>query len=246
MTQREFEHESRTTKTGVYGTPGEQHTDQPYRTDLPYRNDQDVIVTTPKDLIRWGPVIAGLLAALATLITLSVLGLAIGATTTDGTVRNLGFGTGIWAALTALVAFFVGGLLAARTAAVRGHSNGLLNGAMVWFVAIPLLVYLLTSGIGTFARTAAAIAAPVASQFIGTPASDEALQLPGQAGETTPSEVVPQDLTSEQIARASEIVSRGAWGTLLSLGLTAAAALVGGYLGARSRVPHRTVREAHT
>src|SRR3712207_6616613 len=98
--------------------------------------------TKPADLICWGPILGGLFAALATLITLSVLGLAIGLSAFDpgDPLGNFGIGAGIWGALTALIAFFVGGWVAGRSAAFNGKTSGLFNGAMVWFVAIPLLV----------------------------------------------------------------------------------------------------------
>ncbi len=230
MTQRELQPQPGVVKTGVYDTPGERHTAQTYR------EDRDVIVTTPTDLIRWGPVIAGFLAAMATLITLSVLGLAIGAATVDGTNQNLGLGSGIWAAIAALIAFFIGGLLAARTAAVGGHSNGILNGAMVWFLTIPLLVFLLSSGVSAFISTAAQAVAPVAGEAIGN------VQVPGQPIQAP--DVTPPQVTPEQLEQAGDTVSRGAWGTLLSLGLTAAAAIAGGYVGSRSPLPRTTTREA--
>jgi hypothetical protein len=52
-----------------------------------------------------------------------------------------------------LISFFVGGWMAGRTSALRGTSSGILNAAMLWFVAIPLLVYLLGSGIGALAHS---------------------------------------------------------------------------------------------
>ena len=124
----------------------------------------------PTDLVRWGPILAGLFAALSTLATLTVLGLAIGASTfTPGaSLGNMGLGAGIWGAVSALLAFGVGGWLAARSAAVGGHSNGILNGAMVWFVAIPLLLYLLSSGIGNLVG-AAGSAAGMAAQAAAPP-----------------------------------------------------------------------------
>ena len=131
----------------------------------------DVDVVTPVDRVRWGPILAGLFAALSTLAVLAILGLAIGASAFNPGDQGstFGLGAGIWGALSTLLAFLVGGFIAARTAAVRGRSSGILNGAMVWFVAIPLLIYALGAGIGAIATTlgnvastAAEVAAPVA------------------------------------------------------------------------------------
>ena len=67
-----------------------------------------------------------------TVALLSVLGLAIGFTTiTPGDITStLGSGTGVWSAISILIALVVGGWAAARTAAVPGRANGALNGAL--------------------------------------------------------------------------------------------------------------------
>ena len=203
-------------------------------------------VVTPTDRVRWGSILAGLFAALSTLAVLGILGLALGATAFDpgDPARTVGIGAGIWGALSALLAFLVGGWTAARTAAVRGRRNGLLNGSMVWVVAIPLLLYLLTSGIGSVlgaagrtASTAAQAVAPVAGQAADTPgaqataaaaanAASSAIQATAQAVQQA-----AQDPANQ--AAAARAVRNGAWGTLGSLLLGLGAAALGGALGAR-------------
>jgi hypothetical protein len=118
------------------------------------------------DRVRWGPVIAGLFVSLATLAVLATLGVAIGFSAADrnDSASTFGIGVGVWGAASALIAFFVGGLVAARTAATpvtaidtEGHlknDNGLLQGAMVWAVAIPLTTYLAASAVGGAVGTA--------------------------------------------------------------------------------------------
>lgn len=118
------------------------------------------------DRLRWGPIVAGLFVALAVLAVLATLGAAIGFSSVDygDEPRNFGIGAGIWGAISALIAFFVGGLVAARTAATPVTSidrdgsirndNGLLQGAMVWAVAVPLSMYLAASTAGSMIRGA--------------------------------------------------------------------------------------------
>lgn len=216
----------------------------------------DVDVVTPTDRVRWGPVLAGLFAALATLATLTVLGTAIAGSAFDpgDTARSFGLGAGIWGAISTLISFLVGGWLAARTAALPGKSSGILNGAMVWFVAIPLLLYLLSSGLtslvstaGRAAGTAAAAVAPAAGAAAGDAANNPALQATAQAGAAGAAGAVQataqalgqaaQDPQNQQAA--ADTVSRGAWGTLLSLGLAAAASIGGGILGSRREEDER-------
>src|SRR4051794_29272532 len=141
-------------------------------------------VITPTDRVRWGPIVAGLFCSLATLALLSVLGLAIGFTAydADDRLRSFGIGAGIWAAISALIAFFVGGMISARTSAMSGRDNGMLQGAMVWVVAIPLLAYLLTGLVGTAARTTNA-ALNTAAQAGNLAANTAA----GQQAQTQPS-----------------------------------------------------------
>jgi hypothetical protein len=119
-----------------------------------------VAAVTPTDHVRWGPVLAGLFAALSTMVVLSVLGAAVAGSTFDpgDQARTYGIGTGVWAAVSMLLAFGIGGWLAARSAAVRGHGNGVLNGAMVWVVAIPLMLWMISAAVGSAARAANAAA----------------------------------------------------------------------------------------
>jgi hypothetical protein len=172
------------------------------------------LVMMPIDRVRWAAVLTGLFAALATLTLWSVLGLAIGlAIVTPGTTTGaLGIGAGAWSAIGALIGLVVGGWAAARTAAVPGRANGALNGAMVWLATIPLVLYLLGSGIASFE--------PIASGIVATGAQIAA-QLVGQvAPENAPTIAITGDLA--------------AWGTLFALLLGLVAATFGGLMGARS------------
>lgn len=208
----------------------------------------DAVPARPVDLVRWGPIIAGIFAALATLITLTVLGLAVGASTyTPGAnLGNLGIGAGIWAGISVLIAFFVGGLIAARSAAVSGTGNGILNGAMVWFVAIPLLIYVLGNGVGSLVGTAgnlaggavqagASTAGQVGTAVAGNPTAmaTAATAVAGGLQGAQATAVAAATAVNVTPAGVASTTGNTAWGVLLSLGLAAAAAILGGWLGAR-------------
>lgn len=253
MSQRERTREDEgAVKVGVYNTPG---ATTPVQTTTVSR---DVAAEAPKDLIRWGPVLGGLFAALATLIGLGVLGIAIGLSSFDANnvTRSLGIGAGIWGAISALLAFLVGGWIAGKAAAFSGSTSGIMNGAMVWFVAIPMLVYLLAGGIGALAGTAlgaAGTAVQAAGAAAGTAAQNPSLQATAAAGAAGAAGAVQataqaaiDSVTPTDVNNAADNAANGAWGTLLSLGLTAAAAIAGGYLGSRRRetVATTTVRRA--
>lgn len=228
-----------------------------------YDRDRDYdkyAVTAPLDSVRWAAVLAGLFAAFSAVIVLTVLGLAIGLSTFDASdTRNFGIGAGVFGAVTALIAFAVGGFIASRTAAVTGSSNAILNGAMVWIVALPLIVNLLGTGIGSIlgtatdvATTAVGAAAQVAAPAVASVA-DEAAQaaqenpelaataeaIAGDAAASAQAAVADvqeqiENIEPEEVTEVVRDVSGAAWGTLLVLGLTAAASILGGVLGRRS------------
>ncbi|MBA3944546.1 MAG: hypothetical protein H0X37_08295 [Herpetosiphonaceae bacterium] len=204
----------------------------------------------PTDRVRWGPIIAGLFAALSTLALLTVLGIALGASafTPGDRASSFGLGAGIWGAISALLAFAVGGWTAARTAAAGTRNGGLINGTMVWVVAIPLLLYALSSGIGSIlgtagrvAGTTAQIVAPAAGQAANQAANSPGAQATAQAGAATAIAGVQQ--TAEAVrnavadpnnqATAASGIKKAAWGALGTLLLSLAAAAGGGLAGSR-------------
>jgi len=117
------------------------------------------VMTLPTDRVRWGPIWAGLLAAFFTLLVLSLLGLAIGASTVNAGQaaqgsgnQNAGQYSAIWAGISAILAFLVGGYVAGRTAAVHERGWAALNGALVFLLALPLLLWLASQGLGALIR----------------------------------------------------------------------------------------------
>lgn len=218
--------------------------------------DVNTAIVTPTDRVRWGPIIAGLFTALSTLALLSILGVAVAGSTYDpgDRARNFGIGAGIWGAISTLIAFLIGGWLAARAAAVRGANNGILNGAMVWAVAIPVMLYFIAGAGMRAASTAAQTGAQMAMQrdTQGDAGGDQAMTASGridapnsQLGQgqdmanqvqTTASDVANRAsaaATPENQERVADNTARTAWATLISLLLALGAAATGGYLGAR-------------
>jgi hypothetical protein len=203
---------------------------------------ENVDITTtmiaPTDRVRWGPIFAGLFAALTTLVVLGVLGIAVGLSSYNAgePARNFGIGAGIWGAISAFIAFAVGGWLASFTAAIRNRGYGILNGAMVWVVAIPLLLYLLAGGIGSLLATAGNVAQAGAQAAGAAVANNPNLQPTAQAAATAiqgAGQTAGQQVTPQQVEQATQTAGTGAWGLLLSLVLGFLAASFGGMLGAR-------------
>lgn len=223
-------------------------------TDADYAPTRTIM--SPLDRVRWSSVLAGLFTVMATLIVLAVLGVAIGLSTLDANnPRALGIGAGIYGAVSALIAFALGGYMASRTAAVAGSGNGVLNGAMVWVVTIPLLVNILGNGVGSLLGTAtdlaqtavtsaAQVAAPAvgqAAQAVATNPAAGATAVSGAQGAATAVQGAVQDaqtqlqnVSPQDVNNTARNLSGPAWTALLALGLSAAAAALGGFVGRRS------------
>ena len=213
---------------------------QTVRTARPDGGDRDLDIpesyALSQDRVRWPAVFAGLLTALTMLLTLGVLGLAVGLTSVDagqavaqrGVPSGLGLGSGIWAGISALLAFLLGGWVAGRTAAVFGKGWGALNGMLVFLLAVPVTLWLAGSGVGALLGTFSQFAQSlnINPQQVGQAAQGAT----GQAGQAA------QQVTPEQATQAATSARNAAWSTLLGLGLGTGAATLGGLLGTRSEV----------
>jgi hypothetical protein len=169
-----------------------------------------------RDRVRWGPIWAGVAAVLTVFVVLQLLFFALG-------WLDLGFNGGSGSSTTAaivtgvlaLIAFFVGGLLAGASTMWRGAGDGLLHGVLVWALSVlGILALALLGGsalLGPLAQLASS--APDAAQAAG--------QAAGQAAQT----VDP--------AQALDTARRTAGGTALGLGLAVAAAAIGGSVGSK-------------
>ncbi len=188
---------------------------------------------TPADQVRWGSIIAGLFTTLATLTVLAVLGVAIGLSSYDAGESFGGWGAaaGWWGAISALIAFFIGGWLAARSAAFQSHRSGLLNGAMVWVTTIPLTLLILAGGLNTIMRSAASASSAMDNQTTTAAGDQGTLYNEAQQAAAT----VSGNVNTGDVQRAADNSAGEAWGTLLSLLLGLAAAAAGGWIGAKGR-----------
>jgi len=104
--------------------------------------------------VRWGGITSGFIIALGTILFLTALGLAIGITAvgdprdaTQRTVTGLGIGAGLWAALTLLIAYFLGGLVSTTVTDRPDRGGALIHGALVWTLASVFLLWLIGQGI---------------------------------------------------------------------------------------------------
>lgn len=181
------------------------------------------VMNLPTDRVRWGPIWAGLLTAFFTLLILSLLGLIIGASSVDVSRQsnvnaNAGSFSAIWAGITAVLAFLLGGYVTGRTAAVHERGWAALNGALVFLLALPILLWLTSQGLGTVIGNANHIASGLGIN-LG--------QISGNATSAA------KNITTAQVQAATDTARNTALGTLIGLVLGCGAAALGGTLGTR-------------
>jgi hypothetical protein len=125
-----------------------------------------VALADQRDRIRWGPIWAGTVATFVVFLLLEVLLVGLGLLTpiTTATSGNPGLTSAIVTAIVGLIAFFVGGWLAGATSSVRGTDAGVLDGLMVWGLAVTLLVGLSFLGLSSIFG----VLGNIIAQFLGS------------------------------------------------------------------------------
>lgn len=184
------------------------------------RSDNDLPV---RNRVQWGPIVAGTAIALGTLLLLTILGLAIGTSAFEpgSDASDWGTGAGIYGAISAVLAFFVAGWIAAKTAAVDGKFAGLMNGLLAGVLTLLVLLYLTTTGLTNFLG------------FLGSNVAD----ISGITSDLVNSNDAAGTADAAQSALQGNYdrVQNGAWGTFVALALALGAAALGGLTGFNSR-----------
>ena len=240
---RTVDTETRTTRTAA------RPTDTPRRERYAGRDD-DYDIEIPealnlsRDRVRWGPIVAGFLTALTSLLLLSLLGLAIGLTAVNagdaaaqgGAPADAGRNSAIWGAISGILSFLLGGYVAGRTAAVFDRNWGALNGALVFLLGVPFTLWLASQGLGAVLGNLGSFASGLNAD--PGQVQNAAQNAAGQAQQAA-ANIQPVD-----VARAAERARNGAWGALAGALLGLGASALGGFLGTRREVEidHRTGR----
>lgn len=195
--------------------------------------------------ISWGALFAGAAAALGMWVLLYALGLALGLSTVDpkdtDTLRATGVFTGIWGLATPLVALFIGGLVAGRSAGPLSRGGGAIHGLVVWSLTALAGLYLIVNLFGNALGSAVAVGQNVAVRAI-QPGTDGTAQ---DAVAMAPADGVVGDVreTIGRVqAKAAQNIEQGAieaapetgtafWVVFGALALGALAAIAGGAAG---------------
>lgn len=191
----------------------------------PYPYAGEAARTWADTIVRWNPVWVGFIVGMATYLLLNVLAVAIAISSAEvGTAsevsRDILQTAGIWSAISALIALFVGGYLAGRLGTFTAPRSWFMQGTVLW--SLFLVVMLLLSALG-FTGLVSGVAGMLNIQ---APAA-----APGAAADAA----VP--------AAALSDAARTAWWAFVGLLISWAAALIGAAVGHKTAHPE-AVEEA--
>jgi hypothetical protein len=105
--------------------------------------------------VSWGAIFAGVVVGLVVQVLLTMLGVGLGIATLDpGTSDNpaastFSIVTGVWYVLSGILSAFVGGYVAARMSGKTVPTTGALHGLTTWAFTTLLVLYLLSSAVGS-------------------------------------------------------------------------------------------------
>ena len=181
------------------------------------RDGGEGLAPARRDSVRWGPIWAGLITALTTFLLLQLFAIGIGLVD----VGPGSHGGGGWVpALVGLIAFFVGGLIAGLTSAIRGPGSGLLNGFMVWALGTVLILLLSVLGLGQLFGALGNVAGQVGPGALAGAADSARGAAPNVS-----------------LREAESALRTGALGAFFGLLFSALASVLGGLLGGRGADP---------
>ncbi|MEH1840477.1 MAG: hypothetical protein V7L20_17350 [Nostoc sp.] len=176
------------------------------------------------DLVRWGPIISGLLVALATQLILSAIIGAVAAGTVEGSgaprsiAPNAAGNAGLWSTIALLISLFTGGWVTARACGPMNRNTALLNGAILWATTLAVSSWLLASGVsGAFG-----VAASNAGEVIN--------QVQQQGGINVPQ----ANISAQQARDAAANLRSGLWWFVFGSLLGLIASMIGAATGTRS------------
>jgi hypothetical protein len=177
------------------------------------------------DRVRWGPILAGLVVAIASQLVLSALGAAIGLSTIAGSgaprsdAGGVGTAVGIWSIISLLISLFLGGWVTARSCGPMNRSTALLNAAILWATTLAASAWLLSSGVAGAFGVVASNAGEVLQQVPGA-----ATNLPDQA----------PNVTAQQARDIAGNAATVGWSFALGSLLGLISALIGSSVGTRT------------
>jgi hypothetical protein len=189
------------------------------------------VVADYHDRVRWGPILSGLVVALATQLILTALFSAIGLDTIAGSgaprsnAAGVARSVGIWSVIGLLISLFTGGWCTTRACGPMNRSTALLNGAILWATTLALSSWLLANGVSS----AFGLATSAASNAAGAIADQVQ-----QGGVNIPQNVPSPDITTTDTRQGADATATGLWWFVFGSLLGLLASMIGAAAGARS------------
>lgn len=155
--------------------------------------------------VSWGGVWSGFLVGFGVFLLLSILGLAIGVSAVnvdpneEANAGGVGVGAIVWSALSLLVSLFIGGVVATRTGLVYDRGAGMIEGVLVWVIAMLAIFWMAGSGIGLLARSTSGLIGGVTQQATGQSPGGEAFN-PAELTRGEPAQIADR-LNDRETAR---------------------------------------------
>jgi hypothetical protein len=220
---------------GAKSSPADPRPKEIAAMDTLHYPDEALPVTT-KEVARdeavsmWGGIMAGVFLTKAVLILLAEIGIAVGLSAFEPGDRAAAYviGAGVFGLIATVLAFFLGGMASSYLSRTNVAKRAIIQGALVWVVAVPVIAFLgAVLALGT-TTAAAASAAAAAAATAREPVA--ARPTPGEVERAAAEATKP-----ENVDRAAAAGAGAAWtmvgGLLLGLG----AAALGGRVGTRKR-----------
>lgn len=127
----------------------------PVSTHLPSETYSSASTTAAYNRVSWGAIFSGVTIALAAQFLLNLLGVGIGAAVLDPATSDnpaastFSIGGGIWFVLAGIVSAFLGGYVSSRLSGRPSSSTGGYHGLTTWAVTTLVVLYLLTTSVGS-------------------------------------------------------------------------------------------------
>jgi hypothetical protein len=177
--------------------------------------------------LHWGPIFGGLLTALTTMFLLSLLGGGIGLTQFNaataaaqgGVPGDAARNSAIWAGISGILSFLLGGYIAARLAHLLDRPWGAWHGALVFMLALPIALWLAGQGLGALLGTVGNVASGL---NVGA----------GQAAGAAQNAAAQAQANPTAVGQTAEALRNTMWGALVGSLLGLGASALGGWLGA--------------
>lgn len=174
------------------------------------------------DRVRWGPIISGVVVALATQLVLTALAIANGWSLIASTgaprsnLPSVASDVGIGAIVSLFISLFIGAWVTTRACGPMSRSTALLNGAIFWATVLVLSSWLFASGVVGAFGIAVTSASAVANQI-----QQGTVNLPNQ---------IP-NVSAEQARTIAANTANVLWSFVLGSLLGLIASLVGAVIG---------------